>query len=149
VVSTGSFCFTADVAQGLGGETPLWMQLSTQANVADSTQPDVQAYIEQSAQAGLSADVQNDSNAALAWGLVMTAAHLLNAAGGAAATEESIAAEAVAFTGPMLLGPSKVACGTYPTQAGLCGFQTRVFEHTGGNDFQAVTDWLDPTGLET
>jgi branched-chain amino acid transport system substrate-binding protein len=35
VVSTGSFCFTNDVAQGLGGETPLWMQLSTQTNVAD------------------------------------------------------------------------------------------------------------------
>jgi branched-chain amino acid transport system substrate-binding protein len=148
VVSTGSFCFTADVAQGLGGETPLWMQLSTQGNVADSTQTDVQAYIEQSAKAGLSADVQNDSNAALAWGLVMTAAHLLNAAGGATATSESIATEAAAFTGPMLLGPSKIACGTYPTQAGLCGFQTRVFEHTGGNAFTAVTDWLDPTGVK-
>ena len=124
------------------------MQLSTQANVADSSDPDVQAYIQQSAQAGLSADVQNDSNAALAWGLVMTAARLLNGAGGAAATEESIAAEAAAFTGPMLLGPAKVACGTYPTQAGLCGFQTRVFQHTGGNSFTAVSDWLDPTGVE-
>ncbi|MEQ1700324.1 MAG: ABC transporter substrate-binding protein [Ilumatobacteraceae bacterium] len=148
VVSTGSFCFTKDVAQGLGGDTPEWLQLSTQVNVADSTQPDVQAYIEQSTQAGLSADVQNDSNAALAWGLVMTAARLLNAAGGADATEETIAAEAVAFSGPMLLGPEVVACGTYPTQAGLCGFQTRVFENTGGNVFLAVTDWLDPTGVE-
>ena len=147
VVSTGSFCFTPDVAQALGGEAPLWMQLSTQTNVADSTEPDVQAYIEQSATAGLSTDVQNDSNAALAWGLVMTSARLLNAAGGADATTESIAAEAVAFTGPMLLGPAKIACGTYPTQAGLCGFQTRVFEHTGGNSFTAATDWLDPTGV--
>jgi branched-chain amino acid transport system substrate-binding protein len=148
VVSTGSFCFTPPVAEGLGGETPLWMQLSTQANVADSGEPDVQAYIQQSAQAGLSADVQNDSNAVLAWSLVMTAARLLNTAGGATATEESVAAQAVAFAGPMLLGGTKIACGTYPTQAGLCGFQTRVFQHTGGNDFTAVTDWLDPTGVK-
>jgi branched-chain amino acid transport system substrate-binding protein len=123
VVSTGSFCFTAPVAQGLGGEAPRWLQLSTQANVADSSQ-------------------------ALAWGLVMTAARFLNGAGGAAATEQTIAAQAKAFTGPMLLGGTKIACGTYPTQAGLCGFQTRVFEHTGGNSFKAVSGWLDPTGVK-
>jgi branched-chain amino acid transport system substrate-binding protein len=148
VVSTGSFCFTPDVAQGLGGEAPLWMQLSTQANVADSSDPDVQAYIQQSAQAGLPESVKNDSNAALAWGLVMTAARLLNGAGGATATSESIAAQAAAFAGPMLLGATKIACSTYPTQAGLCGFQTRVFQHTGGNNFKAVSDWLDPTGVQ-
>jgi branched-chain amino acid transport system substrate-binding protein len=148
VVSTGSFCFTPPVAQGLGGATPLWNQLSTQADVADSSQPDVQAYVQQSTEAGLPAAVQSDSNAALAWGLVMTAARFLNGAGGATATEQSIAAQAKAFTGPMLLGPAKVACGTYPTLAGLCGFQTRVFQHTGGNTFTAVTDWMDPTGIK-
>lgn len=148
VVSTGSFCFGPDVAQGLGGEAPLWKQLSTQSNVADSSDPDVAAYIEQSAQAGLSEDLQNDSNAALAWSLVMTAARFLNAAGGESATAETIATEAAAFTGPMLLGPAKIACGTYAAQAGLCGFQTRVFEHTGDNNFTVVSDWLDPTGVE-
>ncbi len=148
VVSTGSFCFTPPVAQGLGGQTPLWLQLSTQANVADSSEPDVQAYIRQSSQAGMPSSIQNDSNAALAWGLVMTAARLLNGAGGAAATEQTIAAQAKAFTGPMLLGGTKLACGTYPTQAGLCGFQVRVFQHTGGNSFKAASDWLDPTGIK-
>jgi branched-chain amino acid transport system substrate-binding protein len=148
VVSTGSFCFTPPVAQGLGGEAPRWMQLSTQANVADSSQPDVQAYIKQSSEAGLPSNVQSDSNAALAWGLVMTATRFLNGAGGAAATEQTIAAQAKAFTGPMLLGGTKIACGTYPTQAGLCGFQTRVFQHTGGNSFKAVSTWLDPTGIK-
>jgi len=148
VVSTGSFCFTAPVAQGLGGEAPLWNQLSTQANVADTSEPDVAAYIQQSTEAGLSPEVQTDSNAALAWGLVMTAARFLNGGGAAGATEQTIAAQAKAFTGPMLLGPAKVACGTYPSQAGLCGFQTRVFQHTGGNSFKAVTDWMDPTGVK-
>jgi len=148
VVSTGSFCFTPPVAQGLGGDSPLWNQLSTQANVADTNEPDVQAYIKQSAEAGLSPQVQTDSNAALAWGLVMTAARFLNGGGGASATAETIASQAKSFTGPMLLGPAKIACGTYPTQAGLCGFQTRVFKHTGGNSFTAVTDWMDPTGVK-
>jgi branched-chain amino acid transport system substrate-binding protein len=126
----------------------LWKQLSTQSNVADSNDPDVQAYIQQSAKAGLATNLQNDSNAALAWALVMTAARFLNASGGAAATTDGIATAAAAFTGPMLLGPAKIACDTYHTQSGLCGFQTRVFEHTGGNAFKAVTDWLDPTGVE-
>ena len=148
VVSTGSFCFTPPVAQGLGGDSPLWNQLSTQANVADTTEPDVQAYIKQSAEAGLSPQVQTDSNAALAWGLVMTAARFLNGGGGATATAETIASQAKSFTGPMLLGPAKIACGTYPTQANLCGFQTRVFKHTGGNSFTAATDWMDPTGVK-
>ncbi len=148
VVSTGSFCFTPPVAKGLGGDTPLWYQLSTQANVADSSQPDVAAYIQESAKAGLPAEVQGDSNAALAWGLVMTAAKFLNGAGGSAATTDTLTAQAKAFTGPMLLGGVKIACGTYPTQAGLCGFQTRVFQHTGGNSFTAASDWLDPTGIK-
>jgi branched-chain amino acid transport system substrate-binding protein len=147
VVSTGSFCFTGATAQGLGGEAPKWQQLSTQTNVADRTLPDVQAYLDASTEGGLSGQSQATSDAALAWGLVLTAARFLNAAGGAEADEASIAAAAKDFAGPMALGSAVIKCGSYPSQPGLCGAQTRVFEHTGGGTFKAVTDWLSPAGL--
>lgn len=147
IVATGSFCFTDATAQGLGGEAPRWMQLSTQTNVADRSQPDVQSYLKASSESGLDTQSQSTSDAALAWSLVMTAARFLNAAGGADATEESIARQAKNFTGPMLLGSADIKCGAYPSAPSLCGAQTRVFEHTGGSHFKAVTDWLKPAGL--
>ncbi|MEU6350670.1 ABC transporter substrate-binding protein [Streptomyces sp. NPDC047072] len=147
IVSTGSFCFSEAVAQGLGGEAPKWLQLSTQTNVADTSLTDVQAYLKQSEAASLSADAQSDSDATLAWSLVMTAAKFLNEAGGADATTTTVAKAAKSFSGPMLLGSETVKCGSYRDQPGLCGAQSRVFEHTGGNTFSAATDWITPAGL--
>ena len=147
VVSTGSFCFTGAVAQGLGGEAPLWQQLSTQTNVADRSLPDVQTYLDASTEGKISQEAQGSSDAALAWGLVLTAVRLLNEAGGAEADEASIATAASAFKGPMVLGSAEIKCGSYADQPGLCGSQTRVFEHTGGGTFTALTDWLSPAGL--
>jgi branched-chain amino acid transport system substrate-binding protein len=147
IVATGAFCFSPPVAQGLGGAAPNWQQLSTQTNVADSSQPDVKAYLDASTGAGLSAASQGTSDAALAWGLVLTAARFVNAAGGANATPTTVATAAKAFTGPMLLGSANIKCGSYPTQPGLCGAQTRVFEHTGGANFKALTDWIPPVGM--
>lgn len=147
IVSTGSFCFSNAVAQGLGGEAPKWLQLSTQTNVADTSLSDVQAYLKQSKAASLKADAQSDSDATLAWSLVMTATKFLNAAGGADATTKTVAKAAESFTGPMLLGSETVKCGAYSDQPGLCGAQSRVFEHTGGNTFSAATDWITPSGL--
>ncbi len=147
IISSGSFCFSEDVAQGLGGEAPAWLQLSTQSNVADSSLPDVKAYLEQSGAAGLSGDIQTNSGATLAWGLVMTATRLLNEAGGANSTPASVAQSAESFTGPMVLAGQTVKCGAYPGWPALCGAQTRVFEHTGGNSFTAASSWLDPSGL--
>ncbi|MGW3106235.1 ABC transporter substrate-binding protein [Streptomyces sp. NPDC001100] len=147
IVSTGSFCFSKAVAQGLGGEAPKWLQLSTQTNVADTSLTDVRAYLKQSQAASLSAGAQTDSDATLAWSLVMTATKFLNAAGGADATTKTVAKAAQSFHGPMLLGSETVKCGAYSDQPGLCGAQSRVFEHTGGNTFSAVTDWITPSGL--
>ncbi|GAA3908613.1 hypothetical protein GCM10023084_71040 [Streptomyces lacrimifluminis] len=147
IVSTGSFCFSGAVAQGLGGEAPKWLQLSTQTNVADTSLTDVRAYREQSEAASLTADAQTDSDATLAWSLVMTATKFLNAAGGADATTKTVAKAATSFSGPMLLGSETVKCGAYSGRPGLCGAQSRVFEHTGGNTFSAVTDWITPSGL--
>lgn len=147
IVATGSFCFTDGVAKGLGGEAPKWRQLSTQANVADSSQADVLAYTDASARVGLSQDMRKNSDAALAWSTVMTAARFLNNAGGAEATAESVAQQAKSFTGPMLLGGTSIRCGAYPDAPGLCGAQSRVFEHVGGGRFTTVTGWLEPAGM--
>ncbi|MCD9199062.1 ABC transporter substrate-binding protein [Aeromicrobium wangtongii] len=145
VVSAGAFCFSAPVAQGLGGEAPKWQQISTQTNVADKSQPDVQTYVEASSKTGLSPQSQSTPDAALAWGLVFTAARLANAAGGADATEVTIAEQAKSFAGPLLLGSQTLSCGSDSTAPGLCGAQTRVFEYSGNGAYKALTDWLDPS----
>lgn len=144
VVSIGTFCFGSAVAKGLGGSAPKWTQLSSQTNVLDDTQADVAAYLTDSAKVGLSEAVQTDSNAALAWSLVLTAARFLNTGGGDKATAQTIANQAQAFTGPMLLGGATIKCGALASAPGLCGAQMRAFLHTGGDNYQAVSDWLDP-----
>lgn len=146
VIGAGAFCFTDEVAQGLGGDAPKWQQISTQTNVADMSQPDVQAYVEASSKVGLSDTAQSTPDAALAWGLVATATRFINAAGGADATESAIAEQATTFTGPLLLGSETVACGSDTSEPGLCGAQTRVFEYSGNGSYTALTDWLEPSG---
>ncbi|OZC81233.1 hypothetical protein CH274_10320 [Rhodococcus sp. 06-418-5] len=146
IIGAGSFCFTDQVAQGLGGDAPKWQQISTQTNVADMSQPDVQSYIDASTTAGLSETSQATPDAALAWGLVATATRFLNAAGGSEATAPAIAEQAKSFTGPLLLGSATVACGANTAEPGLCGAQTRVFEYTGNGSYTALTDWLEPSG---
>lgn len=146
VISIGTFCFGPPVAQGLGGSAPKWTQLSSQTNVLAAAEPDVAAYLSDSAKVGLDPAVQTDSNAALAWGLVMSAARFLNGGGAAQATAATVAAQAGAFTGPMLLGSPTVKCGANPAAAGLCGAQMRAFQHLGDNKYKAVSDWLDPVG---
>ncbi|MRK00463.1 ABC transporter substrate-binding protein [Aeromicrobium sp. S22] len=145
VVSAGAFCFSAPVAQGLGGEAPKWQQISTQTNVADKSQPDVRAYIEASSAAGLSDQSQSTPDAALAWGLVLTAARLTTAAGGADATATAIGEQAKSFTGPLVLGSETIACGGDSAAPGICGAQTRVFEYSGNGSYKALTDWLEPS----
>ena len=146
IISIGTFCFGPDVAKGLGGDVPNWTQLSSQTNVLDTTEADVSAYISESAKAGLASDVQTDSNAALGWSLVMTAARFLNTGGGASATAQTIATQAQAFTGPMLLGSTTVKCGATSSAPGLCGAQMRAFQSLGGGKYKDVSDWLNPVG---
>ncbi len=148
VISAGSFCFSAPVTAGLGGQYPKWIQASTQSNVADPTQPDVKAYLAASAKVGLPASVRSDSNAALAWGLVMTTARFMNLGGGAKATSSSIETQARTFTGPMLLGGPVIKCGKYKSAPGLCGAEIRNFKSLGGGRFLAVSGWLEPTGIK-
>lgn len=145
VIAAGAFCFSPPVAQGLGGDAPKWQQISTQTNVADKSQPDVQAYIKASSQAGLSPQSQSTPDAALAWGLVMTATRFVNGAGAADASAQTIAQEAASFTGPLLLGSQTISCGSDSAAPGLCGAQTRVFEYSGNGSYKALTDWLDPS----
>ena len=144
VVSLGSFCFIAPVAAGLGGSAPIWTQLASQTNVLATTEPDVKTYMAASSRVGLTPVEQSDSNSALAWSLVLTAARFLNEKGGAAATPSALAAAAKAFTGPMLLGSPQVKCGEFRAMPGLCGFEMRAFKHTGGQSFTAESGWMQP-----
>jgi branched-chain amino acid transport system substrate-binding protein len=146
IVSAGSFCFSQAVAQGLGGDLPHWDQLSVQSNVADSSQPDVKAYLSASSAAGLTSSAQMTADAALSWSLVMTAARLFNEAG-ANATPSAVAHAAKSFTGPMMLGSPRVDCGGYASEPALCGASSRVFKYVGNGEFTAETGWLTPTGL--
>lgn len=71
----------------------------------------------------------------------------MNSAGGVDADAAALGTAAQGFAGPMALGSAEIKCGAFPKQPGLCGAQTRVFEHVGGGTFKALTDWLSPAGM--
>ncbi len=144
VVTAGSFCFGEEVAKGLGGEAPHWVQASSQSLLTDGTIPDVKTWREASGSVGLSTEDQSASNSALAWSITMTAARFLNEAGGAKATPATVAKKAEAFTGPMMLGPPNIKCGAVPGQPGLCAQQTQMAQYEGNETYKSVSGWLYP-----
>lgn len=144
VITAGAFCFGPEVAKGLGGEAPHWIQASSQSLLTDASLPDVKAFREASSSVGLSEEDQVSSNAALAWSITMTAARFLNESGGASATPAATGRKAEAFKGPMLLGPPNIECGAVADQPGLCGQQTQMAQYEGNETYKAVSGWLYP-----
>lgn len=144
VLTFGSFCFTEEVSEALGGSLPEWSLSTSQQLLTLTDEPDVKAFRSASEKVGLSSEDALSVDAASGWSLVLTAARFLNAAGGPNATPAAVAQEAKAFTGPMLLGNPNIKCGSVPGSPGLCGSQVKIFTNDGNGNWEQSSDWLSP-----
>lgn len=67
----------------------------------------------------------------------LTALAIVNKAGDAKATKESTKAAALAFKGPMFLGPDETSWGTLPGTPAVATLSQRLYSYTGNNK------WVD------
>ncbi|MEU1517526.1 ABC transporter substrate-binding protein [Streptomyces sp. NPDC005811] len=143
VVST-PVCLSPDVAQGLGGDLPAWTYGVAQTLPADSTAPDVQAYVKASSGAGLDKADQTKVWAATSWSTVLAYAKVMNEVGADKITPATVSAQLAKFQGPVVMGAPKVECGKYSDSPAVCNDQARFYQYKGKGVFTSLTGWLRP-----
>ncbi|MGH9210522.1 MAG: ABC transporter substrate-binding protein [Acidimicrobiales bacterium] len=143
-VVSNPLCLAPPVAEALGGDLPQWTYGIAQSLPGDQRAEDSAAYLETSAQYGLSPEDSGSPFAALSWAEILTVTRFMNAAGADSITPESMAEQAQAFEGPLIMGAPSVDCGYDPEAPAACNNQTKFYTYNGGGEFEAVSDWLRP-----
>jgi branched-chain amino acid transport system substrate-binding protein len=143
VVST-PICLSPDVAQGLGGDLPLWTYGVAQTLTSDSAAPDAKAFLEASSGAGLSQGDQGKVWTSVSWGLILTYAKLMNGIGADKVNPQSVTQALRDFQGPVVMGAPKVKCGSYADAIAVCNDQARFYRYEGKGTFVPLTGWLRP-----
>jgi branched-chain amino acid transport system substrate-binding protein len=83
------------------------------------------------------------------FGMGLTIAQMMNKIGFAHLSNATIAAQAKAFRGPLLLGEPHPYCGKYPTAPAYCAGGARFFHYVGNGKFVVAATWADvPCALQ-
>jgi branched-chain amino acid transport system substrate-binding protein len=143
-VTATPVCLSADVAQGLGGDLPTWTYGMAQTLPTDGQAPDAKAYLEASAQVGLSSQDAGQVFAALAWSEVLTYAKLFNSIGADKVTPEAVTTQLQQFPGPVIMGAPQVKCGQFSDAPAVCNSRAKFYTYQGKGAFTQVAGWLQP-----
>jgi branched-chain amino acid transport system substrate-binding protein len=80
---------------------------------------------------------------------MLTIAKWMNAAGYANLSAATVAAQASKFKGPVLLGPSSLSCGKYPSAPSVCSDGVGVLTYKGNGTYAVVAPWVEtPPALQ-
>jgi branched-chain amino acid transport system substrate-binding protein len=84
-----------------------------------------------------------------AWEELLATVKIMNAIPYAKLTPARIIAGFKAFRGPLVLGPTEIACGKVsPGEPAACGNQTQFYNYVGKGKWKPVTGWLKPPGAK-
>lgn len=80
---------------------------------------------------------------------ILTIAKWMNAIGYSKLSPATIETQAAAFHGPVLLGPTKLACGKYPAAPSVCADGVSVLRYDGNGSYSVVAPWVEtPVALQ-
>lgn len=145
VVAT-PICLSAEVAEGMGGDLPLWTYGVAQTLPTERGAADAAVYNATAKSVGLSETDRSKVWSAAAWSLIMTYAKMINEVGPDSITPPAIATQLSAFKGPVVMGAPKVNCGRYPEAPAVCNDQARFYSYQGVGVFVPVGGWFAPPG---
>jgi branched-chain amino acid transport system substrate-binding protein len=142
-ILSAPLCLNTQVAQGLGGDFPIWTYAIASSLFGDPTDPGMPAYEKVTAQYGQTANAPDPWNI-VSFGQMLTTARFLNQLGYSGITPSAVLAKAKAFTGPVALGAPSLQCGKYPSAPAVCNDRTQFFLYKGKHVFVKTAGWLQP-----
>jgi branched-chain amino acid transport system substrate-binding protein len=142
-ILSAPLCLNTQVAQGLGGDFPIWTYAIASSLYGDPTDPGMPAYMKVTAQYGQTANAPDPWNI-VSFGQMLTTARFLNQLGYSGITPSAVLAKAKAFTGPVALGAPSLQCGKYPSAPAVCNDRTQFFLYKGKHVFVKTAGWLQP-----
>jgi branched-chain amino acid transport system substrate-binding protein len=142
-ILSAPLCLNTQVAQGLGGDFPIWTYAIASSLYGDPTDPGMPAYMKVTAQYGEQAEAPDPWNI-VSFGQMLTTARFLNQLGYGHITPSAVLAKAKAFTGPVALGAPSLQCGKYPSAPAVCNDRTQFFLYKGKHVFVKTAGWLQP-----
>ncbi len=142
-ILSAPLCLNSQVAQGLGGDFPIWTYAIASSLYGDPTDPGMPPYMKITAQYGQTANAPDPWNI-VSFGQMLTTARFLNQLGYSGITPSAVLAKAKAFTGPVALGAPSLQCGKYPSAPAVCNDRTQFFLYKGKHVFVKSAGWLQP-----
>ena len=142
-ILSAPLCLNSQVAQGLGGDFPIWTYAIASSLYGDPTDPGMPPYMKITAQYGQTAEAPDPWNI-VSFGQMLTTARFLNQLGYSGITPSAVLAKAKAFTGPVALGAPSLQCGKYPSAPAVCNDRTQFFLYKGKHVFVKSAGWLQP-----
>jgi branched-chain amino acid transport system substrate-binding protein len=142
-ILSAPLCLNSQVAQGLGGDFPIWTYAIASSLYGDPTDPGMPAYMKVTSQYGQTANAPDPWNI-VSFGQMLTTVRFLNQLGYGHITPSAVLAKAKAFTGPVALGAPSLDCGKYPSAPAVCNDRTQFFLYKGKHVFVKSAGWLQP-----
>jgi branched-chain amino acid transport system substrate-binding protein len=142
-ILSAPLCLNTQVAQGLGGDFPIWTYAIASSLYGDPTDPGMPPYMKVTAEYGQQAEAPDPWNI-VSFGQMLTTARFLNQLGYGHITPSAVLAKAKAFTGPVALGAPALQCGKYPSAPAVCNDRTQFFLYKGKHVFVKSAGWLQP-----
>jgi branched-chain amino acid transport system substrate-binding protein len=143
-IVSAPLCLNPTVAEGLGGDYPIWTYAIASSLFGDQTDPGMEPYLKVTEQYGVG--TAPDPWVIVSFASVLTTVKFLNELGPDALETDAIVEKARSFTGPVVLGAPELQCGKYEDAPAICNDRTQFFSYSGENHFEKAADWLQPPG---
>jgi branched-chain amino acid transport system substrate-binding protein len=131
-----------------GGDIPKWTYGIAQTLV-NFPGPQSKLYLKKGLQYGSTVNDMLWVFAEGAWEELLATVKIMNRIPYARLTPARISAGFKAFRGPLVLGPTEIACGRVsPGEPAACGNQTQFYNYVGRGKWKPVTGWLKPPGVK-
>lgn len=131
-----------------GGDIPKWTYGIAQTLV-NFPGPQAKLYLKKGLQYGSTVNDMLWVFAEGAWEELLATVKIMNTIPYAKLTPARIIAGFKAFRGPLVLGPTEIACGKVSAgEPAACGNQTQFYNYVGKGKWKPVTGWLKPPGVK-
>jgi hypothetical protein len=135
-------CGISSEKAGYGGDLPHWYFGEAQSGDSLTNDSVGQQYRKALAEFGQSSNVTDVWYSGM-FGVMLTLAQFMNRVGYSHLSNATMAAQAKAFRGPLLLGEPHPYCGKYPSAPANCGGGDHFFQYLGNGKFTPIGAWDD------
>jgi branched-chain amino acid transport system substrate-binding protein len=143
-IVSAPLCLNPTVAEGLGGDYPIWTYAIASSLYGDTTDPGMPPYMAVTEKYGVK--TAPDPWVIVTFGTMLSTIKFLNEVGPDSLTTDAVVQKARSFEGPVALGAPELQCGKYPDAPAVCNDRTQFFTYGGQLKFDKAASWLQSPG---